>query len=182
MNPARARALVFIGVLGVLATGTALGVGLAQGRLGAGERLRVASCTPANLPGAIVNVTLSDRGGAMMGAGNGMMVALVASPATVSSRTVTFVATNVGALDHEFLVLPAPRDGIGTRPVGANGKIDESTSLGEASTSCGPGAGPGISPGASSWVTLHLTPGNYELLCDVPWHYANGMFAAFRVR
>ncbi len=182
MNPGRARALAIIGVGGVWATGTALGVGLAQGRLGAGQRLRVASCAPANPPGAIVNVTLSDRGGTMMGDGNAMMVDLVASPSSVSSRTVTFVATNLGALDHELLVLPAPRDGIGTRPVGADGKIDESRSLGEASTSCGQGAGPGISPGATSWVTLHLTPGNYELLCDVPWHYANGMFAAFHVR
>jgi uncharacterized cupredoxin-like copper-binding protein len=30
-------------------------------------------------------------------------------------------------------------------------------------------------------VTLTLRPGNYELLCDVPWHYADGMYAAFTV-
>ena len=49
------------------------------------------------------------------------------------------MVTNDGALNHEFLVLPMPADGIGTRPVGGNGKIDEASSLGEASTSCGEG-------------------------------------------
>jgi uncharacterized cupredoxin-like copper-binding protein len=127
-------------------------------------------------------VELTDRGGAMMGAGGAMMVSVLASPDIVARGTVTFVATNTGALNHELLVLPAPTDGVGTRPVRANGKIDESTSLGEASTSCGQGTGGGVSPGTTSWVTLHLAPGNYELLCDVRWHYANGMFAGFTVR
>lgn len=182
MNHDRARLLVIVGAVGVLVTGTVLAVGLAHGRLDTGERLRVAACGPANPAGAVVNVTLSDRGGAMMGDGNSTMVSLVASPRWVSSGTVTFVATNLGALDHELLVFPASPDGVGTRPVGPNGRIDESSSLGEASTSCGPGPGHGISPGTSSWVTLHLAPGNYELVCNVPWHYANGMFAAFSVR
>lgn len=92
----------------------------------------------------------------------------------------TFVVTNYGALNHEFLVLPMPADGIGTRPVGNDGKIDESQSLGEASLSCEEGSGNGISTGSRSWVTLTLRPGNYELLCDVPWHYADGM-ASFTV-
>ena len=118
----------------------------------------------------------------MMGDGDPMTVNLAESPRWVSSGTVTFEATNLGALDHELLVLPAPPDGVGTRPVGPNGRIDESSSLGEASSSCGPGAGQGISPGTSSWITLHLAPGNYELVCNVSWHYAHGMFAAFSVR
>jgi uncharacterized cupredoxin-like copper-binding protein len=129
-----------------------------------------------------VHVVLSDRAGAMMGTGSTMMVSIFASPDIVAGGTVTFVATNTGTLNHELLVLPAPTDGVGTRSVGADGKIVESTSLGEASTSCGQGHGGGISPGTTSWVTLHLAPGNYELLCDVPWHYANGMFTGFAVR
>jgi uncharacterized cupredoxin-like copper-binding protein len=35
--------------------------------------------------------------------------------------------------------------------------------------------------GMASWVMLHLAPRNYELLCDVPGHYASGMFAGFTV-
>jgi uncharacterized cupredoxin-like copper-binding protein len=118
----------------------------------------------------------------MMGGGSGMMVLLYASPTSIPSGKVTFVATNTGGLNHELLVLPAPADGPGTRAVGTDGKIDESSGLGEASKSCGSGTGDGITPGARSWVTLDLKPGTYELLCDIPWHYANGMFEQITVK
>lgn len=179
MSRTAARWLVVIGAVGVLTLGT---VALAGGHLGNGPTRVSESCAPSDPPGSVVHVTLSDRGGAMMSAGNLMMVSLAASPDAVHAGTVTFVATNVGALNHELLILPAPRDGVGTRAVGADGTIDESSSLGEASTSCGRGHGEGIAPGTSSWVTLHLARGSYELLCDVPWHYANGMFTPFIVR
>jgi uncharacterized cupredoxin-like copper-binding protein len=181
MTPARARFLTVLGAVGFLTLATIAAIAVAQGDLGSGQRLAIANCGPTNVHGTVVHVTLSDRGGAMMGGGNSMMVSLNAAPNSVSAGTVTFAATNIGALNHELLILPAPSDGVGTRAVGNDGKIDESASLGEASTSCGNGPGQGISPGTTSWVTIHLTPGNYELLCDVPWHYANGMFASFRV-
>jgi len=181
VSHARARLLVVIGAFGVILLGTMMAVSSPRG-FGARESLRVSHCGPTNPRGTVVHVTLSDHGGAMMGAGNLTMVSLVSSPTVASSGSVTFVATNVGALNHEFLVLPASPDGVGTRPVGTDGRIDESSSLGEASTSCGQGVGQGISPGTSSWVTVQLAPGNYELLCDIPWHYANGMFATFDVR
>jgi len=173
--------LIVVGAIGLLVLGSLLGLLAVGGRSGRTEVLGIARCAPKNPAGAVVDVQLSDRGGAMMGGSNLMMVSVSASPDTVSSGTVTFVATNTGALNHELLILPAPSDGVGTRPVRSNGKIDESSSLGEASTSCGRGAGNGISPGATSWVTVHLAPGTYELLCDEPWHYANGMFTTFVV-
>jgi len=64
----------------------------------------------------------------------------------------------------------------GTRPTGGDGKVDESQSRGESSRSCAAGAGDGIALGATGWVTVNLAPGRYELVCDEPWHYANGMF------
>jgi hypothetical protein len=73
-------------------------------------------------------------------------------------------------------------DGPGTRPVGTDGKIQESSSLGEASRSCASGVGDGIAPGTRSWITVNLSPGTYEVLCDQPWHYANGMFTTITVR
>ena len=117
----------------------------------------------------------------MMGGGNAMMVPVATSPDSVPSGTVTFVATNTGTLNHELLVLPAPADGVGTRAVSRDGKINQFGGLGGASTSYGAGVGNGISPGTTSLVTLHLAPGNYELLCDEPWHYANGMFTELTV-
>lgn len=148
-----------------------------------GHRARsiaLGACNVARTDTQTVQVSLYD-GGAMMGPAP-TMLALSASPSSASAGRITFVATNYGQLSHEFLVLPLPSDGIGNRLLGANGKINEATSLGEASTSCAAGAGTGITPGARSWIILNLRQGEYELLCDVPWHYAGGMYALFTVR
>ena len=182
MTKRSAGLLVIIGVVGLMSLGTFVALSSVPARLVGGQHVSPATCSPAHLQGVVVNVNLTDRGGMMMGGGNLMMASIFASPDSVPSGVVTFVATNTGTLNHELLVIPAPADGVGTRVVGSNGKIDETASLGEASTSCGRGAGNGITPGTASWVTLHLAPGNYELLCDEPWHYANGMFTAFNVR
>ncbi len=88
---------------------------------------------------------------------------------------------NQGALAHELVVLPLPADGPGTRKTGADGKIDESESLGEASKSCSSESGDGIAPGATSWTTITLPAGRYELVCNEPWHYAAGMFDVLTV-
>lgn len=140
----------------------------------------VVTCTSPQLPGAPVNVTSSDRGNAMMGRGP-MMVTLRANPSSVTAGQVSFVVENHGALAHELVILPLPADGPGTRPTAADGKIDESQSLGEASKSCAEGTGDGIAPGSTSWVTVSLKPGRYELVCDEPWHYAAGMFDVLTV-
>ena len=138
------------------------------------------SCTAPQLPGAIVTVTMADRGNSMMGR-SPMMVTLRATPTTVSSGQVSFVVRNQGALAHELVILPLSTDGPGTRPSGADGKIDESQSLGEASKSCAEGTGDGLAPGSTGWVTVNLKPGRYELVCDEPWHYAAGMFDVLTV-
>lgn len=53
---------------------------------------------------------------------------------TAAAGQVTFLAVNAGNINHELVVLPLPADQIvGTRPIGADGKIDEAGSLGEAS-------------------------------------------------
>jgi uncharacterized cupredoxin-like copper-binding protein len=133
------------------------------------------TCAAPQLPGATVDVTLADRGNSMMGS-RPMMVTLRAAPGTVGAGQVSFVVRNLGALAHELVILPLPTDGPGTRPTGADGKIDEGQSLGEASKSCAEGIGDGIAPGSTGWTTLTLQPGRYELVCDEPWHYAAGMF------
>lgn len=139
------------------------------------------SCSVPHLAGLRVDVTLSDAGDAMMSK-RPMIATLTVDPTVVPAGNVSFVAVNNGALVHEMVVLPLPSDGPGTRPTGADGKINESQSLGEASRSCGAGAGNGIAPGSVGWTTMTLKPGRYELVCDEPWHYAAGMFDALAVR
>jgi uncharacterized cupredoxin-like copper-binding protein len=138
------------------------------------------SCTVPTLPGSTVDVQVTDAGDAMMGQ-MPMRATLVASPTSVPSGKVSFAVVNTGALVHELVILPLPADGPGTRPVGSDGKVDESQSFGEASRSCGAGTGDGISPGSTSWTTVTLAPGRYELVCDQPWHYAAGMFDVLTV-
>lgn len=174
----RSRSCLWLVIALLAVTSTLLVAALSHG-VHRASTLSLATCQPASGAGQTVQVSLTDGGGTP--GQSPMMLGLTPSPASVSAGRVTFVATNYGGLNHELLVLAMPADGLGTRPVGADGKVDESSSLGEASKSCAAGAGDGIAPGARSWVTLELRPGTYELLCDVPWHYANGMYASFTV-
>lgn len=138
------------------------------------------TCAAPSLPGAAVDIQVTDAGDSMMGQ-TPMRATLLATPASVPAGIVSFVVSNTGALVHELVILRLPADGPGTRPTGSDGKIDESQSLGEASRSCGAGTGDGISPGSTAWTTVTLKPGRYELVCDQPWHYAAGMFGVLTV-
>jgi len=139
------------------------------------------------LTGTVVNISLTNMGGSMMGGqGNTMMgggaMGLSADHATVPHGTVSFMVTNDGNIDHEMVILPlAGSRTAGARPVGGDGKVDEAGSLGEASKTGGAGAGDGIAPGASGWVTVTLAPGHYELVCNLPRHYAAGMYTQLNV-
>ncbi len=151
----------------------------------AGGHLRGTSSEVPDLPGAVVHVTLSDMGGGMMGgrrAAMGGAMWLRTDTSAVPAGTVSFVAANLGTEDHELVVLPlAPGQDAGARAVQADGTVDETGSLGEASRSDGAGAGDGIEPGTSGWVTLNLAPGRYEVVCNVAGHYAAGMYAEVTV-
>lgn len=113
--------------------------------------------------------------------GMGMM-RIFATPGNVPRGTVSILASNAGAWTHELVVLPLlAGQGVGQRPVGSDGKINETGSLGEASRSCDAGSGDGIVAGATGWTTLTLEPGRYELVCNLPGHYASGMYAELDV-
>ena len=135
---------------------------------------RTASCTVPRLSGQVVNITLTD----MMMMGGRVLV----SSQTVAPGAVSFRVSNAGSIVHEFVVLPLSSGAAGTRPAGPDGRVSEAGSLGEASKSCGQGAGEGIAPGAASWVTLRLAAGRYELICNLPGHYAAGMYAELDVQ
>jgi hypothetical protein len=82
-----------------------------------------------------------------------------------------------------LVVLPLPAGvAAGQRVVGRDGKVNEANGLGEASSNCAAGDGDGIAAGSASWVTLNLKPGHYELVCNLPNHYANGMWTEVDVR
>ena len=174
---------VAIAVL-VLAGASTVAVAAATGGFRSTGTAPNGQCSAPGLPGTVVNVDLVDMSGRMMmgGWGGGMMRVLT-SRAQVPAGTVSFRVINTGSLVHELVVIPLTSgQGVGERAVGADGRVDETGSVGEASKTCGAGAGDGINPGAIGWVTLTLAPGNYELVCNLPGHYAAGMYALLAVR
>ena len=174
---------VAIAVL-VLAGASTVAVAAATGGFRSTGTAPNGECSAPGLSGTVVNVHLVDMGGRMMmgGWGGGMMRVLT-SRAQVPAGTVSFRVINTGSLVHELVVIPLTSgQGVGERAVGADGRVDETGSVGEASKTCGAGAGDGINPGAIGWVTLTLAPGNYELVCNLHGHYGAGMYAFLAVR
>jgi uncharacterized cupredoxin-like copper-binding protein len=177
----------------VASAAVAVGAGNAGAIPGGIGFLSDSSPATPSLPGTVVNVSLADMGGSMMGQRGGMMgqgsgmmsggsMRLSADHATVPHGTVSFLATNGGSINHEMVILPLPASqSVGARPTGADAKADEAGSLGEASNSNGKGAGQGVVPGASSWITVTLAPGQYELVCNLPNHYTAGMYTQLTV-
>ncbi|MGI8665316.1 MAG: sulfocyanin-like copper-binding protein [Jatrophihabitans sp.] len=135
---------------------------------------------PGSLPGSVVNVTLADMGMTKMMSGIAPMGAhmiLRSSPASVAAGQVSLIASNLGWRTHELVVLPLAAGAVAGRKVaGGDGKVAEAGSLGEASGSCAARTGDGIGSGQIGWVTVTLAPGNYELVCNLPNHYADGMY------
>ncbi len=171
------------------------------------------SCTVPQLPGSVVDVTLSDMGGQMMGGAGGrgyggmmsgsggrgyggmtgggwnggtaMMsgsMSVQDNPTTVPAGTVSIRVANDGWLTHELVVLPlASGAQPGQRTIALDGTVSEDASVGEASATCAADEGDGIAAGSDGWVTLDLRPGRYELVCNLPGHYAAGMYAELDV-
>lgn len=160
--------------------GTSMMGGTGQGMNG--YTLSRSTCTPAapTSSGTVVHVVLADMDMTQMMGGPASMNArmmLRATPSTVAAGTVTLQARDRGWRTHELVVLPlAAGAKAGQRIPGADGRVPETGSLGEASAACAAGAGDGIPAGSASWVTLKLSAGRYELICNLPNHYADGMF------
>ena len=174
------RAGILAAAVVVLAGVSTVGIAAASGAFRGGYRSPSGVCAaPTSLPGSVVNVTLTNMGRGMMT--GGMMRIFIDRP-RVPEGQVSFRVVNTGSLVHELVVLPLPSgQHVGDRQVGPGNNVDETGSLGEASKSCGSGAGDGIDPGAIGWVTLDLPAGDYELICNLPGHYAAGMYAELTV-
>ncbi len=203
----RDLAIALGAVVVAIACAVALSVGLAMrhgriaanypypigpGMAGFAPSPAVSACAAPALPGAVVDVTLTDMHGmmgpTMMGMGMVGMMRILINPATVPPGQVSFRVTNAGALNHELVVLPLAQGQYpGQRAIGPDGKVDETGSLGEASRTCGADRGDdkpgetGIASGASGWTTVTLTPGRYELICNITGHYWTGMYAELDV-
>lgn len=146
---------------------------------------RLTCSAPSDLPGTTVEVMVGDMGMTTIMSGTaptGARMMLRTSPVSAPSGQVSFVVSNMGWRTHEMVILPlAAGQQAGTRVPGSDGKVDETGSLGEASNPCGSGSGDGLTSGSVGWVTVSLPAGRYELACNEPNHFADGMRQEFDV-
>lgn len=135
-----------------------------------------------------ISVDLWDKGADMeMLKGMGMAMSTAAtdmsmlpmgitlSVSSVPAGNVTFNATNTSKETiHEMVVAPVSDISQPMAYDEANEKVDEDAAghLGEVAE---------LDPGASGSLTLTLKPGTYILYCNLPGHYASGMWALLTV-
>ena len=94
---------------------------------------------------------------------------------TIKAGPITFeVKNNSEKTIHEMLVLPIKDTNTPLPYIKKENRLDENktNSLGEVSE---------LDPGKSRTLTLTMKPGKYLLTCNVPGHYAAGMWALLTV-
>ena len=89
---------------------------------------------------------------------------------SVAAGDVTFTVANNGKMMHEFVVVAAPDGPAALKE--ANGEANEDDAVGEIEE---------VAAGSSGTLTLNLKAGKYVLLCNLPGHFAGGMFVEFTV-
>ena len=101
--------------------------------------------------------------------------AVAIDAAEAKAGDVKFTMKNEGAVPHEFIIVKtefAP----GKIPLGPDNRFKE-----DGAGVFVPGEISEWNPGATGTVTLKLEAGNYQLLCNIAGHYANGMYTQLTV-
>jgi len=139
----------------------------------------------------VIKVSLWDKGAASMGMlGNGQMMGMghmggnmamapmgiKLSSQTVPAGLVKFEVTNDSkSMVHEMVVSPVNDEKTPLPYSEKDVKVDEDAAghLGEVAE---------LEPGQKGGLTLTLKPGKYILYCNIPGHYALGMWTVLTVK
>lgn len=97
---------------------------------------------------------------------------------TAEAGPVTISAPNDGNVVHE-LVLAKTSTQPGGLPTTSDGTVDEAKLESQEEVA---GEIADVEPGATKQVALKLTPGKYVMFCNIPGHYAQGMYGSFTVK
>jgi len=89
---------------------------------------------------------------------------------SVKSGDVTFAVTNHGTTEHEMVLIKT--DAAPTKLPFENGEASEDGSVGEVSD---------LPVGKTGTLKVHLDPGRYVMICNLPGHYQAGMATEFTV-
>lgn len=151
------------------------------------------SSVPALALTTVVKVSLWDKGamsmnmlgqGPMMGIGMGTPgtrmpmgpMGISVSTRTLKAGEVTFEVSNASkTMVHEMVISPIKDANTPLPYIEAGNKVDEDAAghLGEVAE---------LEPGKKGALTLTLKPGQYILYCNIPGHYALGMWRLMTVK
>jgi uncharacterized cupredoxin-like copper-binding protein len=97
--------------------------------------------------------------------------------ATAKAGPTTIEAPNEGSVEHELVLFKTNMDPA-SLPTEANGEVDEEK-LDEVAEEVGEIAD--VEPGDTKSEEFDLTPGKYVMFCNLPGHYAQGMYGTLTV-
>ncbi|MGZ5297688.1 MAG: sulfocyanin-like copper-binding protein [Actinomycetota bacterium] len=88
---------------------------------------------------------------------------------------VTFIITNTGAEDHEFVVLATDTPAADFPITGFDGEPNRFDEDAKGLTNVGETGDPAMAPGTSMMLTIDMSAGHYAGVCNLAGHYAMGM-------
>ena len=97
------------------------------------------------------------------------------SQAYAPEGPVTFIITNQGAEDHEFVVLQTDTPAADFPITGFEGEDNRFDEDAKGLTNVGETGDPAMAPGTSLMLTIDLSAGHYAVVCNLAGHYAMGM-------
>ncbi len=100
------------------------------------------------------------------------------SDPTVKAGALTINAPNDGQIQHELVVLKTDENPASLPQKGA--EVDEDGL--EAKGVKNEGEITDVAPGQTKSNQFNLTPGKYVMICNVPGHYAQGMYGSITVK
>lgn len=97
----------------------------------------------------------------------------IQAPESVPAGSTVVTAPNTDTVVHEVVFIKTDTPA-GKLPTEANGEaIEQGEVAGEIED---------VPPGESLSTTIDLTPGHYALICNLPGHYAAGMYTDLQVK
>jgi uncharacterized cupredoxin-like copper-binding protein len=99
------------------------------------------------------------------------------SNATAQAGATTIEAPNEGSVEHELVLFKTNMDPA-KLPTEASGGVDEEKMDQIAEEG---GEVPDVEAGETKSGKFHLTPGKYVMFCNLPGHYAQGMYGTLTV-
>jgi uncharacterized cupredoxin-like copper-binding protein len=100
------------------------------------------------------------------------------SDAAAKAASVTISAPNNGQVVHELVLAKTDADP-GALPTTADGEVDEAKLEARGEDA---GEIADVEAGDTKEGTFKLTPGRYVMFCNIPGHYAQGMYGTLTVK